>query len=785
MVDGEGDELLTELSDRSTVLARVAAEGLLLQYAREEFRDDYEVASQAIEQTGLALKFASAALRGDRGLVKAAVSRTWIALEYASDVLRGDREIVLIAIAQCGLALKDASVELQADEDVVQQAISIDGGALAYASQEIRSNREFVLTAIDQNPKALEFASEELRGSLEIVCPAVRRDGSMLRFASQELCRDRDVVLDAVSNHGQALAHASEKVRGDREVVNAAVSQCGTALAYASTQLQDDDRIARVASRQDIDALKYASMNIRNDREFMLDAVDRDGRGLRWAADLRNDPEVVLAAVRDCGTALADASCDLRADKRTVMVAVKQDGRALLFASHELRQDREVVFAALAQNGGTLVHTMDDQIHDRSICRTALAQDGMALAHVPENLRCDREVVIAGVTQCGLALQYAPYDLRGDVDVALAALNEAGQDAVEFLSVDLRLDANFLDFALSANPELPGVLAHRPKPLARKFALAKVRRFLEPILKEEYEVGWLEVVPVLKKLEPLKELEAGFKEPDRFLANLASKEEVVAKAWVIVTARPILQLKLPAYGTFWEDFVAVLELMALKELRTIADDPDHFLLKLSERRVGPVVRAFAMCQLRPHLEPVLPKHLEWADMHYVLEVIDSPKEIKDFIEGGMDLLMWKLINGGEWPPARRYARVNLRVELEPKVPGDPKPRWRDFFLVLKEVEEGEELDYMLQNIPRWFRLQRLDPYSRTAKLWAFAQLHPMIEEALEVQGNTWEDVLPMLEEMDTMRDLQEAVDSGLSSLLERLSWGPELRQRLEWIDGKH
>ena len=60
------------------------------------------------------------------------------------------------------------------------------------------------------------------------------------------------------------------------------------------------------------------------------------------------DEEVVLAAAKQDGRALASASQNLRADKEVVLAAVKQNGRVLADASEDLAADKEVVLAAVS-----------------------------------------------------------------------------------------------------------------------------------------------------------------------------------------------------------------------------------------------------------------------------------------------------------------------------------------------------------------------------------------------------------------------------------------------------
>ena len=50
-----------------------------------------------------------------------------------------------------------------------------------------------------------------------------------------------------------------------------------------------------------------------------------------------------MAAVKNAGYALSDASDELKADKEVVMAAVKNDGDALGHASDELKTDPEIL----------------------------------------------------------------------------------------------------------------------------------------------------------------------------------------------------------------------------------------------------------------------------------------------------------------------------------------------------------------------------------------------------------------------------------------------------------
>eukprot|EP00439_Symbiodinium_sp_Y106_P028292 s2608_g3.t1 len=73
---------------------------------------------------------------GDRELVAEACWANGLALQHAPPELRNDWEVVMCAVSKSGTALMWASSELQADQEVVLKAVEENGGALEYAAQE-------------------------------------------------------------------------------------------------------------------------------------------------------------------------------------------------------------------------------------------------------------------------------------------------------------------------------------------------------------------------------------------------------------------------------------------------------------------------------------------------------------------------------------------------------------------------------------------------------------------------------------------------------------------------
>jgi len=117
----------------------------------------------------------------------------------------------------------------------------------------------------------------------------------------------------------------------DREVVLAAVtavspgSRAGTALGHASKLLRDDLEVVLAAVTCSGHALEYASWRLRGNREVVLAAANskQPWPEMLKAASvaLRYDREIVLAATRRCPEAVAHSALSKQAREEIVAAA--------------------------------------------------------------------------------------------------------------------------------------------------------------------------------------------------------------------------------------------------------------------------------------------------------------------------------------------------------------------------------------------------------------------------------------------------------------------------------
>ncbi|GBR75752.1 hypothetical protein NO2_0395 [Candidatus Termititenax persephonae] len=373
-------------------------------------------------------------LLDDREVVLAAVQNNGSALKYASETLRGDKELALLAIEKAIGSVgyldlvSSLSPELLDDKEVVLAAVNRNGIVLRYASETLRGDREVVLAAVNKNGYALEYASETLRGDREIVLAAVNRNGTVLQYASETLRGDKELALlaiekvseyDSISNLVRSL---SPELLDDRDVMLAAmnINKNGSLLKYASETLRGDKELALLAIEKAIvcvdDLVSSLSPELRNNREVILAAVSKDGYALKYASEtLRGDKELALLAIEKSATT-------------PLLTLIKSLGQ-------ELRNDREIMKLAISKNLNNIYYLSDKQINDPEFnnwlhslsltddIRSYLALFGQkpSTGHIP----ADTVITLENYASVALALL-----AQGEEQKVLAAFLRLGSESV-------------------------------------------------------------------------------------------------------------------------------------------------------------------------------------------------------------------------------------------------------------------------------------------------------------------------------------------------------------------
>lgn len=207
-----------------------------------------------------------------------------------------------------------------------------------------------------------------------------------------------------------------------RSTLLSKVTNDGLYLRYISSELKDDKELVVAAVKQNGHALEYASARLQNDKQVVALAIAQCGFALKYASSkLQDDKEIVIASVSQYGNTLEYASPRLQDDKEVVTAAVKHLGDALKYASKRFQDDKEIVIKACKQNCFVSLYISSRLKKDRDVILANVKNNYNSFQHQTLELRSDKEYVLAVVKYCGEKLQYASEDLKSDPDVVKAS----------------------------------------------------------------------------------------------------------------------------------------------------------------------------------------------------------------------------------------------------------------------------------------------------------------------------------------------------------------------------
>ena len=195
------------------------------------------------------------------------------------------------------------------------------------------------------------------------------------------------------------------------------------ALKTASEELKNNPEVVLAAVKQNYNALEYASGEIKSNPEFMLEALKQYYRVLQYASgDLKSDFAFMLEAVKQNGFTLEYASEELRSNPEIVMEAVKHDYHILQYASKELRSNPTFMLKAVKKDYHALQYAGEELKSNPEIIMEAVKQNGLALQYASDELKSNPEIVMRAVKQNYYALIFASQELKNNPEVVMTAV---------------------------------------------------------------------------------------------------------------------------------------------------------------------------------------------------------------------------------------------------------------------------------------------------------------------------------------------------------------------------
>jgi hypothetical protein len=279
-------------------------------------------------------------------------------LENLSEHHKDDEEIMLgiMKAVELGPLLSYCSDRLKNDPSFVYETVKIQEQNFSQASNELQNNKDFVLECIQLPTFLIEDAPEHFLDDKDCAIAAIKRKGlHSLKVISDRLKDDKDVAIAAINYQPACYNYISERLQHDKEIVLLALSDEGL-MKSIPTSYRDNKEVMldcfnmKHLNPQGLQNLQYVSERLKNDPEIVISAIKQDGLNLQFAdSKFKKDKNLAILAIKNNGS-LEFLSKTLKNNKEIVLLALKNNASQLQFASDTLKNDKELVAIACESN---------------------------------------------------------------------------------------------------------------------------------------------------------------------------------------------------------------------------------------------------------------------------------------------------------------------------------------------------------------------------------------------------------------------------------------------------
>ena len=205
------------------------------------------------------------------------------------------------------------------------------------------------------------------QNNIRIVITAMYDEISNFCYAGDTLQNDKKKMLEVLKNYPDALQYANEKIQTDKDIIDFIIRTQAEALNYAKHFNQNKELVLfAIEAASDGWILQYVSETLKNDQDVVLAAVKEDSEVFQFASiHLRRNKEFIKTIdhhVQICEV-IQHADDTIKADKEIMLLAVAQDGLVLKHASKELKNDLQVATVAMKQYS----YALDEPVYKNEI----------------------------------------------------------------------------------------------------------------------------------------------------------------------------------------------------------------------------------------------------------------------------------------------------------------------------------------------------------------------------------------------------------------------------------
>lgn len=253
-------------------------------------------------------------------------------------------------------------------------------------------------------------------------------------------------------------------------------------------ELREDPLILLEAIKKDGNVYTFASDRLKNDRQFFLDALKENSLVMALISDsmkeeLNKSREFALDACK-INPLIFGLIGSFRDDEEIALEVIKKTTQCYFWMSKRLQQKEEVALAAIQVNPYLLRQELDEHLrNNKEIVLVAVSRDGSLLKFASEELKADRDVLLAAVRSNPYSLQFATREMNNDEEIVVTAVAKNGL-ALEHVSEELKNNKAIAWTAIRQNVEALRLIGNE---LKRDKEFCREVLYLHPLALEYFE----------------------------------------------------------------------------------------------------------------------------------------------------------------------------------------------------------------------------------------------------------------------------------------------------------
>ncbi|KAG2382282.1 hypothetical protein C9374_005484 [Naegleria lovaniensis] len=365
-----------------------------------------------------------------------------------------NKELIYQAVKQGGNCAY-LPESFKSDRSFMLKLVKVDGSAIKAASVELRDDKQIAMAALSNSASSYRYLSFRLKCDEEICQLAFAGDGNMLRHAPFAVKNNRDIMLKAVKSNSKCMFYAVGMLRLDKELLEIAIEKKTFGDIPYNLKRDKDFMLKAISYKL---SLKMAAFDLRNDEDVVLAAVLIDPKNLEYAsARLQNNRDIVKAAVQSDVTSLKHASTELKNDKEILLIALdklleNRNGNiiTLEFCPFSIRNDRDIALKAVQLTYNNMKFVSSELRKDKSFVMEVLKLPNPPVDYIDDSLFEDEEIITLAMQKYPHLVSLSKSMLRNNRKVALATVNKDGA-MLKDLSIELRNDREIVKAAIKQN----------------------------------------------------------------------------------------------------------------------------------------------------------------------------------------------------------------------------------------------------------------------------------------------------------------------------------------------